>query len=149
MGSLAKRLMPKNGKTEEKSEKGGEKSEKGGEKSEKDREKWVRDPLSGIFIGMILILLGAVYLGRAYMPDPDLWGAWLVAGFGMVLIIDAILHSLRPEWKRPVSGKVIAGIIFIALGIAFASGIEESWTSLLIAVGLIFILYSVFRIYRE
>lgn len=130
--------MAKDEKSQEKGEKDQEKSDKGG--------KWEKDPLSGVFAGMILILFGAVYLGRSYMPDPDLWWAWFMAGIGVVFILNALLHSLRPEWKRPVFGSVIAGIALIILGMAFVYGVEEWWPFMLVGIGVVMLIYFLRRL---
>lgn len=134
--------MAKDQKSDEKDHKSDEKSrEKGG----KERGKWEKDPLAGIFAGLILILLGASYIGRAYMPDPDLWFAWFIAGIGALLIIRALLRSLKPEWKRPILGEIIGGVILLTIGGGFILEIEDWWALLFIAVGVIMIIYFIVR----
>jgi hypothetical protein len=134
----------------------GEKSEKGDEKSEKGEDKWQKDPLSGVFVGLILITIGITYIGKSYLPDPDFWWAWSLVGIGMVSILDAAVRSTRPEWKRPVLGKIVLGIILIAVGVGFIYEIEEVWPYVLIAVGFVILIYYIGKstrsnqqIYRE
>ncbi len=128
---------------DEKDEKGDEKDEKGDEKHKEG--KWQKDPLSGAIFGMILIVLGAAYFGGPYLPGP--WWAWFIAGLGVVSILDAVLHSLKPEWKRPVFGKVILGIIFIVIGMGFVYEITEWWPYLLMALGAVMLIYYIRKSY--
>jgi hypothetical protein len=122
-------------------EKSDEKQEKGDEKSEgKHKEgKWENDPLSGVFVGLILIVFGAIYLGQGYLPEGP-WWAWFMVGIGVVFLIDAALHHAKPEWKRPVFGKVVSGVILIAIGLGFIYGLEEWWPFILIAIGTVLLL---------
>lgn len=116
------------------------KEDEKGEKDEKGKDEKGKDPISGVFFGMILILLGAVYMGRTYLPDPDNWFAWFIAGIGVLFLIKALAHSLRPEWKRPVFGDVTAGIVLLAFGVALIVDIEEWWAIIFIALGVILII---------
>lgn len=131
-----------------KDEKGSEKDEKSKEKSEKGDGKWRRDPLAGIFFGMFLIAIGGIYMVRQYLPDPDMWWAWVLLAIGALFFIDALFHSMKPEWKRPILGKIFAGVIFVVIGIGSLMGIEEWWPLILIALGVVMLIYYMSRAYK-
>lgn len=122
-------------------EKSNEKQEKADEKSEgKHKEgKWEKDPLSGVFVGLVLIVFGVLYLGQEYLPEGP-WWAWLMVGIGVVFLIDAALHQAKPEWKRPVFGKVVSGVVLIAIGFGFVYGLEQWWPFIFIAIGVVLLL---------
>ena len=141
MGPSAMKSMPKDQKSEGKDHK---EEEKHGE----DKAKWEKDPLAGAFVGLVLIMLGAAYIGRSYLPDPDLWFAWFLVGAGVVFLLDALVHSMKPEWKRPVFGKVVLGIVLMCLGGGAIMGFEDWWAFLLVGLGVIFLIYYIGKIYR-
>lgn len=120
----------KEGKDEKEDEKHG-KEEKG---------KTGKDPLGGFLGGFILILLGVVYIARGYLPDPDTWFAWFIAGIGVLFFIKAGLHSVKPEWKKPVTGELIAGVMLLFVGGASVLGFEEWWPLVIVAAGVILII---------
>jgi hypothetical protein len=134
--------MPKDEKADEK----GEKEDEKGEKGEKGEGKWKRDPLGGIFFGIALIVVGSIYLARTYLPSEP-WWAWALIGIGVVFFLDAAVHSLKPEWRRPIVGKVTNGIIFVAVGLFFLGETEQLLSTLLIIMGAILIIYYIRKAY--
>lgn len=122
------------------------------EKDEKDQKheeggKWRKDPLSGAFFGLFLIVVGTCYVGRAYLPGP--WWGWAITGAGAVSILDAAVHSVKPEWKRPVLGKVVIGVILIAIGLGFVYEIATLWPYLLLCLGAVMLIYYIRKSYSE
>lgn len=137
--------MPKNEKGTEKDEKSKEKGEKG----EKGEGKWRRDPMSGVIFGLILIIFGAIFLGRKFLPNPDLWFGWVLASAGVILLLDVVVRSLRPEWKRPVFGKLVIAVILIILGAGTILEIEESWPLIPIAIGVVMLIYYLTKVTKH
>ncbi|MBU7023963.1 MAG: hypothetical protein HXS40_07320 [Theionarchaea archaeon] len=126
-------------------EKASEKEEKGQDKSEKGEGKYHRDPLGGVFVGLVLLTIGGVYLLRAQLPDPELWWAWVILGIGIVSLLDAGVRYTRPEWRRPVFGKIMLGIILVILGGSLVYSVEISWAVILIGIGAIMLVYYLVR----
>jgi membrane-bound ClpP family serine protease len=52
---------------------------------------------------------------------------------------------MMPANRRPVGGTIIIGIVLIIVGLGDILGWENSWPVILIAVGVIFILFAIFR----
>jgi hypothetical protein len=133
-------------KEEEKREKEDEK------KSEKQMdEKFRRDPVRGIMLAIILIWGGIVaFISTLDIKRPGWWEGWSVflAGTGIILLVKA-LFRLRPEYRRPVGGTVIIGVILFCVGLGDMVGWEYSWPIILIAVGLIIIGLVFFRRRRQ
>lgn len=106
-------------------------------------EKWHRDPLGGVFFGLLLIVIAGIYLFRAQLPlGEELWWAWIIIGIGCVFIIESAVRTIKPEYRRPSFGRAIWGIIFIAVGSWFVYGRASNFLSILIiAVGVIILIY--------
>ena len=131
-----------------KDEKHDEKDEKNEKDKEKGEGKWRNDPLGGVFAGVILIVVACSYLFRSYFPQGE-WFMWALAGIGAVLILDALAHSLKPEWKRPIFGKVIGGVVLIAIGMGMIYEFVDFWAIFLLGLGVIMLIYYVMKSYRE
>ncbi len=107
-------------------------------------EKWHKDPLGGVFFGLLLIVVACIYFFRERLveigPGVD-WWPWLIVGIGCVLLLEALIRSTRAEYKRPTLGRAAAGIILIAIGLGFIYGFEDFWSLGIIAVGVIILIY--------
>ena len=124
------------------------------EREEKEREegvseKWARDPISGVFTGLILIVLGLCLFGALEERIPwigwDNFWAYFLAGLGIAFIIEALLRYAIPAYRRPVFGRVIAGVILILIGAGNIIGFEIWWPFILIGIGLALVLYGIVR----
>lgn len=118
-----------------------EHEEKGGESVE---EKWQRDPLSKIFFGLILVLLGLLLFLELQDLLQDIlieapWWAYFLLGLGILFLLEVIVRATRPEYRRPYQGKLIAGVILAAIGIANIYDIREWWPLIIIIAGLLII----------
>lgn len=135
----------------EKQEKQDEKQEKP-EKGESFEEKWARDPLGTAMGALILIWLGIVLLGAntgmlATLGWGNFW-AWFLMGLGAIMVLEAIIRLVIPEFRRPIAGRIVGGIILFLLG---ASGSfltfdwSQWWPVIPIAFGLAILLTGLFR----
>jgi len=128
-----------------------EKEEKGSEKGESSEEKWVRDPLGTAMSALIIIWLGVTML----LANLDLgfirwgdWWAWFLLGIGGIFILEAIVRLVVPDYRRPVGGKIIAGVVLLIIG---ASGtflpfdFDQLWPLIPIAVGLAILFGGLFK----
>jgi hypothetical protein len=139
--------MASNQKHDGKDEKDDEKHDDKHKGDGKEKGKWQKDPLSGVLFGLALIVVSAIYLGRSYLPSPDLWWAWALTCIGVLFIIKAVAHMVKPEWRRPISGDIILGIILIAIGMRFIYGIEDWLPYLLIVAGALLLIHYIRRAY--
>jgi fatty acid desaturase len=124
----------------------GEKQEKR-EKEDANRtekqagEKWVRDPVRGISMGVILIWGGIVaYLSVGNIITVSWWQGWAVflAGTGAILLIKAAVR-LMPEYRRPIGGTIIIGVILLGVGIGDIVGWTYTWPIILIVIGVLIV----------
>ena len=102
-----------------------------------------RDPYSGIFGGLILILLGVLFL-LATM-DVVSWGDWwayFLVGLGAIFVIEFIVRSVAPAYRRQDKGKLVIGTILVIVGGAHIFGMVSWWPLILIAVGVIIVFTS-------
>ncbi len=100
------------------------------------REKDRRGPYPNLTGGLVLILLGVLFLltemGRIGWID---WWAYFLVGLGAIFLLEAFVRVFSAEGRRGAGGKVIAGLILIVIGGAHLIGFEEWWPLILIAVG--------------
>ncbi|HSF81709.1 MAG TPA: hypothetical protein VLA49_10770 [Anaerolineales bacterium] len=125
-------------------------------------EKWRRDPLSSIVWAAIFIWAGVVllasnlgYLDRLQARGVDIPGlggvlrveAWSVIflGAGMIVLLEAVVRLLMPEYRRQIGGTLFFAAILIGIGLNNLFGWSLVWPLILIALGLSVILRGVFR----
>ena len=130
-----------------------EKLEKQEEKQEKDERSWDEkarnDPLGAIVWALILIWAGIVFLVQNLgildaVGGVEEWGL-IFAGAGVILLLEAGARYVLPEYRRPIMGTVIMGLVFIAIGL----GDMISWKLVgplaIIGVGAAMLLGGLFR----
>lgn len=114
-----------------------------------EEKKHKHDPLSGITGGLILILLGVLFLLTTM--DYIGWGDWwkyFLMGLGVILILEAIIRSASPSYRRDITGKLIGGFVLIFIGGSFIIGWSNWWPLILIAVGVGILLSSLWKAKR-
>ena len=107
--------------------------EKGrGEKEEKGRdeswdEKWRRDPVEAALWAFVLIWFGLVWLvsNIGVLGDGIEWWSLGFLGAGLIILLGAVVRLLVPAYRRPVTGNIILGLIFVGIGLGQL--IEEGW----------------------
>ncbi|MGD2249351.1 MAG: hypothetical protein PVF58_13165 [Candidatus Methanofastidiosia archaeon] len=103
-------------------------------------EKWHEDPLGGVMFGLILIIAASIYIFKDRLTVEP-WWALIIAAIGCVLLLEALVRSVKAEYRRPSLGKAVWGIIFIAVGMGIVYGFEEFWPVIIIVAGVIILLY--------
>ena len=124
------------GEKDEKPEKQNEKQEKQGQSLD---EKWQRDPLSAVVWALILIWAGVVFLvgpmlGVEQMAGIGSWGL-ILAGAGVILLLEVLVRLLIPEYRRPVVGTVILALVLLGIGIGELVNWGVIWGIVLVAIG--------------
>jgi hypothetical protein len=114
--------------------------EKQGEKEEKSwDEKWRRDPLSAVVWAGILIWAGLVFLAENldFLGIFDQVGAWgfIFMGAGLLVLAEAAVRVLIPEFRRPITGTIIWGVILLAIGLGNIANWGVVWPVVLIIIG--------------
>jgi len=130
--------------------------EKREEKSPEEKnwdEKWRRDPLGSVVWAVIFIWAGLVflasnlgYLDSLYSRASGIPGfgfpfrleAWslVLAGAGVILLIEVVVRLLIPAYRRPVGGTLILGFILIGVGLGDLISWSIIWPLIIIALGL-------------
>lgn len=124
-----------------------EEQEKRDEKEEKDVSH--QDALSRMMFALFLIAAGLVLLVQTQNPailEPfeGLWNLFFL-GIGAFSLLEALLRLLLPTYRRPVGGKIVTGIIFLALGLGGIIGIEFSGAIILIVLGVAILIGGLLR----
>lgn len=96
-------------------------------------------------LGLMVIWLGAVLMLRGWLSP---WWAYMLSGFGVVFLIEALLRMSRPELGGGAAGRAVAGIILILIGSVFISGFADWWALALVVLGLIFFVQGVRHLRR-
>lgn len=105
-----------------------------------------RDPLRGLFWGLLLILLGALFLiGEQQGIGWDILWKYLLIGLGAIFIIDGLAHFWSPAYREGNWGRFIPGVVLLFVGIAFLFNFSQWWPIILIAVGVVILLSYFFR----
>jgi hypothetical protein len=116
--------------------------EKQGEKSWD--EKWRRDPVNAAAWAIALIWAGLVLLAEnlnllANYGDPEPW--WVIlAGAGIIFVIEAVVRLLVPSYRRNVVGTFVLGVILLGIGLGNLFGANITWAAVLIAIGVAMLL---------
>jgi hypothetical protein len=111
-------------------------------------EKRPRDPMRGLFGGLILILLGVLFF--ASMQNWISWDRWwqiFLIGLGGIFLIDALIIYVNKSVSHGVFGRIITGLILITIGTAFLIHLEQWWPLILIIIGVAIVFR--FIVYRR
>jgi hypothetical protein len=98
------------------------------------------DPIGKVTTGLMVIWLGITLMSRGRMHP---WWAYMLSGFGVILLVEALFRMARPEHRAPVGGKFIGGLVMIVLGSLFISGFADWWAVVLVVVGAVFLLQGI------
>lgn len=123
-----------------------EKSEQKHGETEESRWRRHRDPMSGLFWGLILILLGVVFFlsSQGWFPIGE-WWQYLLIGLGVIFLIESLVRYANPTYHRPRFGRFVAGLVLIFVGLAFLLGFGKWWPLILIVIGLAVLLRVAFQ----
>lgn len=120
------------------------------EKDEKSQgEKWQRDPLGRVIFGLIVIAVGVtLFLAtQGKVPWEDWWAYFLIA-LGGIFFLEVLIRSIMPAHRRPLFGKLIAGVVLIAVGASNVYGLVSWWPLIIIGVGVVILFNAFFRFGR-
>jgi len=147
---------PPHHRDEKEEEKEEEKRHEKAEKEEKNwEEKWRRDPLGVVVWAAVLIWAGLVLLAfnldlvrRLALPAPfGEMASWaiILAGAGVILLIEVAIRLAVPSVRRPVGGTIILAVVLLGVGLGQVFGWHLFWPALLIALGLSILLRGLLR----
>lgn len=103
--------------------------------------KWSYNPSGKIFGGIIVIWLGISFLLREhhYIRHGE-WWAYFLLGLGIIFLVEAFVRMNHPDYHGHYIGRIVAGVILIAIGAAHIYNIEDWWPIILIALGVIIVI---------
>jgi hypothetical protein len=127
---------------EKEQEKEMEKAEKPAEYDEKVR----RSPLAAVFWAGILVWAGLVLMADnlGYLPEigeAEAWN-WILAGVGVLLLLEALVRAASPDYARPTTGRFIWAGVIILVGLSGIISFELVWPLILVVAG-VAVLFSV------
>lgn len=111
------------------------------ERREWRRERRPGNRLHGLFWGLILVLVGILFLaGQQEWIAWDRWWQYLLIGLGSIFIIDGLAHYFSSPDHHHGIGKFVPGIILLLVGIAFIYGFGTWWPVVLIGIGTVMLI---------
>ncbi|NPV08460.1 MAG: hypothetical protein HPY83_10950 [Anaerolineae bacterium] len=121
----------------------GEKQEKE-EKERRDRqekeEKGASDRPGTLTLALALIFAGLVLLAENAGLIPGLEGistfGIILMGAGVIVGLEVLFRYLRPEYRRPLSGRLVLAIVLFLVGAGAVIGWGSVWPLILIGVGI-------------
>ena len=100
-------------------------------------------PFHGLFGGLVLILLGVLFLANQQSwISGNAWWQWLLIGLGGISIINGLVQYRAPEFHHSRRHKLVWGAVLIALGVIFLLGFSHWWPIVLIGAGIAVLLGS-------
>ena len=92
-------------------------------------EKWRRDPVEAAVWAFVLIWVGIVWLlsntgSLTFLGENAEWWAVGFLGAGLIVLIGVGARLLIPAWRRPITGSLILGLIFIGIGLG---QVTDAW----------------------
>ena len=94
----------------------------------------------GIMGALIVIILGILlFLANQGIIEWDNWWKYFVTGIGLVLLIAGAIDYFRGN-DRSLSGRIIAGIVLVGIGLTFLLEEFSFWPVIIIVVGLLMLL---------
>jgi len=103
-----------------------------------------RKPAPGVMGGLVLILIGSIFL--LAQTDRISWGhlwAYFLVGLGAILIVTGLLGIGR-HGRVVTRGRFIGGVVLIVIGAANIIGLNVWWPYLLIVIGLVLVISALF-----
>ncbi len=98
-------------------------------------------PFHGFFTGMILVLLGVLFLlNQTGTLNGDTWWQAFLIGLGVIFIANGVARNFYPGYRWGSFGKIVGGIVMISVGVIFLLGFSEWWPIVLIVAGAAFLL---------
>lgn len=129
--------------------------EKVTEKSAEEKswdEKNRRDPLSSMLWAGILIWAGVAFLIQNLglldaIGLPASFDGWslVFAGAGVIILAGVLIRLAVPEYSGPVTGQVILGMIFLAIGLDDVYGWQIIGPVAIIVIGVVVLIRSTRR----
>ena len=108
------------------------------------RERGYRDPLRGLFWGLILILVGVLFfINQQQGISWEILWKYILIGLGAIFIIDGLAHFRISDHGN--LGRFIPGVILLFVGLAFLYSFGQWWPVILIAVGVVILISFLFR----
>lgn len=86
-------------------------------------------------------------LAAGLSADINAW-SFIFMGAGVIVLLGVLFRLLVPEYKRPVTGNIILGLILIGIGLGDLFNWAVVWALILILIG-ISIIFRGFRRGRD
>jgi cation transport ATPase len=93
-------------------------------------------PFHGLFGGLVLVLLGVLFLaGQQNWITGSAWWQWLLVGLGAISIVSGLVQYHAPEYSHSRRRRFVWGVALVALGTIFLLGFSHWWPAVLIGAG--------------
>ena len=93
--------------------------------------------ISGLLPGLILILIGVLFLLSNYGLLRGEWWQYFLVALGVIFLVEAWIQYINSATRRPRIGRIIAGLVLITVGLIFLFDATQWWPLILIVIGII------------
>lgn len=108
-----------------------------------------RDPISGIFKGLIVIFLGVSFLLCSLgIVGWSRWLALFLFGLGCIFLIEVLVRNVVSKYRKPSFGRLIWGLVLVFIGGVFLYGGANWWPFVIIAAGVAILVRAVLKLRR-
>ena len=89
--------------------------------------------------GLLLILLGVLFLLSYYGIVKGEWWQYFLVGLGVVLLVSGWIQRFSPIKEWPKIDQISSGLLLISIGVLFLFGFNPWWPLLIICIGIILV----------
>jgi len=126
-----------------------EKDEKDQRDQQEKEEKGAGDRPGTLSWALVLIMAGLAFLAAniGLLPEDDGVSTFgiILMGAGAIVGLEVLFRYLRPEYRRPLRGRLVLAVVLFAVGLGSAIGWEHTWPLVLIGVGIVILVSTLTR----
>jgi len=99
---------------------------------------FMREPVTGVVTGLVIILMGVcTYLRQASILSSDVWWAYALTGAGALWTLGVIVRLFVPRWRhRLIMLMFIPGVLAAGIGVLYILNSPKYWPAIILVVGL-------------
>ena len=88
--------------------------------------------------GLIVTVVGVSFLlATMEVIDWEMWFPYFMILLGGAFLVDILISVMSPECREGFTGRLIAGVVLLVIGLANLFDMEQWWPIIIIAVGAI------------
>jgi hypothetical protein len=108
------------------------------------------DRLGPLIGGLVVVWLGvSLYLAETVSAVSAAWWAYFLIGLGVILIVSGLVRWVQYSYRYPPTGFLVGGLFLLVIGLAGVVSAAFFGPGLLIAIGVVIIVFGAYSIRRR